>query len=93
MTPEFYQTHKLRNLRKDTVTVTMQCYSYLGIDSTHREHFDYLSEIDHKLHRFQPRRDFDFDELLEVTKNEYEERAKPKKFFGVFCVTGETSQF
>lgn len=58
-------------MRRDTASITMQCYSYMGTDTTHREHFDYLSEIDKRMHRFQPKRDFNFDEMIDLVKDEF----------------------
>lgn len=89
MTPEFYQTHKVRNILKHTASVTMQCYSYLGNDSIHREQFDYLSEIDKKLYRFRPKRDFNFDVLLEKTKKEYESKWNVRDLLAIFCFKRE----
>jgi len=82
MTPEFYQTHKLRNAREDTMSATIQCYTYLGNDSKHHEAFDYVSELDRKMHHFRPRSDFSYQDLLNLVEGEYmRSNLRKKKLF------------
>src|SRR5262249_55770464 len=76
LTPEFYQTHKLRNLLRDTMSATIQCYTYLGSDTSHYEQFDCVSERDHALYHFRPKSDFKYNEMLEKVEQEYSKRQR-----------------
>lgn len=63
MTPELYQTHKLDNPSNISMAATIQCYAYLGSDTTHHETFDYILEGNRRLHYYHPRADFSFQDL------------------------------
>jgi hypothetical protein len=72
LTPEMYQTHKLKNPLPDTACITIQSYRYLNNDDIHHEYFDYLAPGGGVRRFFEPNSDIDYLEMLRRVREEYD---------------------
>jgi len=72
ITPLFNQIHQLRNVNRSHICITLQCYQYPDQDNEHYQYFDYIHPKDNQnIHHFEPKRDFDYDELCRLLRLEY----------------------
>lgn len=72
LTPTMYQTHRLTNLNSTRAAISIQAYSHLNDFDNHEESFNYILPNSGDLKRFYPTSDYTFEDLIEITKAEYE---------------------
>jgi hypothetical protein len=78
ITPTLNQTHKLKNLEKNTYTcITIQCYMYTEKDARHYDYFDYL-DADGAKQPYEPDSDMDYLDFKQLIKNEWTSAARPQ---------------
>eukprot|EP00088_Acartia_fossae_P017718 TRINITY_DN20135_c0_g1_i10.p1 TRINITY_DN20135_c0_g1~~TRINITY_DN20135_c0_g1_i10.p1 ORF type:complete len:530 (-),score=155.57 TRINITY_DN20135_c0_g1_i10:192-1781(-) len=73
MSPEWFQTHQLRNVSKD-YCATVQCYRYDDNDDIQWNQFDFVKDENGEVGNFFPNTDFTFGEMREKVLAEYEAR-------------------
>ncbi|RNA02692.1 cysteine dioxygenase [Brachionus plicatilis] len=73
LTPNMYQTHRLTNLNSTRAAISIQAYSHLNDFDNHEESFNYILPNGGDLKRFYPTPDYTFEDLIEITKTEYEQ--------------------
>jgi len=71
MSPEWYQTHQLRNISKD-YCATVQCYRYDADDDIQWNQFDFVNDENGEVGNFFPNTDFTFGEMRDKVMAEYE---------------------
>jgi len=71
MSPEWYQTHQLRNISKD-YCATVQCYRYDADDAIQWNQFDFVNDENGEVGNFFPNTDFTFGEMRDKVMAEYE---------------------
>jgi len=73
MSPEWFQTHQLRNVSND-YCATVQCYRYDDQDDIQWNQFDFVKDENGEVGNFFPNTDFTFGEMRERVMKEYENR-------------------
>lgn len=73
MSPEWYQTHQLRNV-SDDYCATVQCYRYDDKDDIQWNQFDFVKDENGEVGNFFPNTDFTFGELRDRVLKEWENR-------------------
>jgi len=72
MSPEWYQTHQLRNVSED-YCATVQCYRYDDDDEIQWNQFDFVKD-EGEVGNFFPNTDFTFGEMRDEVNKEYTTR-------------------
>jgi len=75
MSPEWYQTHQLRNVSND-YCATVQCYRYDDNDNIQWNQFDFVNDENGEVGNFFPNTDFTFGEMRDKVMNEYESKLR-----------------
>jgi hypothetical protein len=75
MSPEWYQTHQLRNVSTD-YCATVQCYRYDDADDIQWNQFDFVNDENGEVGNFFPNTDLTFGEMREKVMNEYEAKLR-----------------
>jgi len=73
MSPEWYQTHQLRNI-SDDYCATVQCYRYDDKDDIQWNQFDFVKDENGEVGNFFPNTDFTFGEMRESLLKEWNNR-------------------
>lgn len=72
LSPDFYQTHRLRNEGEPWQTcITIQCYQYGAADRRHYEFFDYIDESAKQVRQFLPHSDWSYGDFKAQLKEEW----------------------
>lgn len=80
LSPDFYQTHRLRNPGEAWQTcITIQCYQYGASDARHYEFFDYIDESDNKVKQFLPNSDWTYGRFKAELKQEWARYQKARQ--------------
>ena len=77
ISPNWYQTHQLKNDTSGDYCATIQCYQYGNENDQHWPYFDYVSDQD-QIEDFLPNSDFNFIQLREDLLKEYSAYLKGK---------------
>jgi len=75
MSPEWYQTHQLRNVSND-YCATVQCYRYDDGDDIQWNQFDFVNDENGEVGNFFPNTDFTFGEMRDKVMAEYEAKLR-----------------
>ena len=67
------QIHRLKNIKKDKVCITIQCYMYDRDDSVHYDYFDYIDDDD-KIEHYEPDSDMEFMKFKKIIKCEWKNK-------------------
>jgi len=79
ISPDLNQTHKLKNLKKNSDTcITIQCYIYGENDTVHYDYFDFI-DADGNIKHYEPDSDMDFVQFKKLMKQEWYEYLAMKK--------------
>jgi len=73
MSPEWYQTHQLRNV-SDDFCATLNCYKYDEDDPIQWNLFDYVNDENGQMGNFFPNTDFSFGEMRRIVLEEWEKK-------------------
>lgn len=73
MSPEWYQTHQLRNV-SDDYCATVQCYRYDDNDNIQWNQFDYVKDENGEVGNFFPNTDFTFGQMRDIVLKEWSNR-------------------
>jgi len=73
MSPEWYQTHQLRNVSND-YCATVQCYRYDDKDNIQWNQFDYVKDENGEVGNFFPNTDFTFGQMRDQVLQEWHNR-------------------
>jgi len=78
ISPNWYQTHQLKNESSEDYCATIQCYQYGDKNDQHWPYFDFISD-QNQIEDFLPDTDFDFIPMREKLLEEYSAHLKEEK--------------
>jgi len=75
MSPEWFQTHQLRNVSSD-YCATINCYRYDENDQIQWNLFDYVNDTNGQMGNFFPNTDYSYGEMRALVMDEYQNRSR-----------------